>query len=353
MDKMTHTKFNLNNFLLAISSGIDCAVERNQNNISYSSQRVAFITMKIASFNDFTKRNLSDILSFTILSKHYTNMKSLESFPFDNLDIFRDELMKQIIFLAETVEENIDIKENFIINKLVIIEKIEALNIDEVIKENFFYLGESESFWLDLVSLRLPFFILDFLEDTTLEISYDELLLIVKEMSKIVYSYTQREFNTNLIDNLLKMAKIYNFDNKDSSRLLLCGYLYNIGLLKIPQEIIVKKGKLEQLEYDKMKSAPYYTKEILSMIYGFDDIAKLASSYCEKLDGSGYPYHLAGNELALKDRLLITLCLYQALGEERNYRRIFSKNEIFKILEDEASFGRIDSSVVNDLKAIL
>jgi HD-GYP domain-containing protein (c-di-GMP phosphodiesterase class II) len=353
MDKMTHTKFNLNNFLLAISGSIDNVTEKNKNSIPYSSQIASFIALKIASFNDFTKENLSDILSYIILSKHNIEGDKLDKFPFIDIEIVKNELFQQILSLSQRVEMNIDIKNGFVVNKAFIIKNIEELEIDEVIKENFFYLAEMESFWLDLVSERLPFFILDILEDTTIEISFDGLLLIAKEISKIVYHYTNRIFRDELVTVLEKMCKVYNFDNKDTSRVLLSGYLCDIGLLKLPQDVFLKKERLNDLEYDIVKSAPYFTKQILSMIFGFDDIAKLASNYCERVDGSGYPYQVAGNELSLKDRLLAISYLYQALYEDRSYRKNYTKDEIFKILEEDAILGKLDVSIVQDLKAIV
>jgi len=356
MDKLTHTKFNLNNFLLAISNGIDCAIKKNKNGIPYSSQRVAFVALKIASLNGFTKIHLSDILSFVILSKQATIVNKETIFPFFDTEILKSKIVEQIIMLSEMVESSIEIKDNFISNKFEMLNTIEELELDEVgemIKENFLYLGEMESFWFDLLSPRLPFFILDMLEDTTIEIGYDQLLLIGKEISKIIYNYSHRIFNTRLVENLSSICKLYNFDNKDTSRVLLSGYLYNIGLLRIPQNILLKREKLTPIEYEIVKSAPYYTQEILSMVFGFDDITKLASKYAEKLDGSGYPYHLNGNELTLKDRVFSLLSLYQALSEERVYRDSFDKNEIVTILEEDGKLGRLDSSVIKDIKAIL
>lgn len=353
MDKMTHTKFNLNNFLLAISDGVDNVIERNKSGTPYSSQRVSFIALKIASFNDFTKENLSDMLSFIVLSKHNIEGDKLEQFPFIDFEIVKNELFQQIITLSQRVEMSIAIENGFVVNKAFIIKNIEELEIDEVIKENFFYLAEMESFWLDLVSERIPFFILDMLEDTTIEIPYERLLLIGEVVSEIIYRYTHRVFTNNLRDILLKMCKVYNFDNKDTSRVLLSGYLCNVGLLKIPQNIFLKKEILNDLEYDIIKSAPYFTKQILTMIFGFDDIAKLASNYCEKIDGSGYPYQIGGNELSLKDRLLSIIYLYQVLSEERSYRISYTKDEIFKILEEDVTLAKLDASIVQDLKLIV
>ncbi len=353
MDKMTHTKFNFNNFLLAVSDGIDNIVDKNTSDIDYSSKRVGYIALKIASFNDFSKENLSDILSYIILSKQTIDDDTFKSFPFIDFEIFDNELVQQIISLSQKVEMSMDIENGFVVNKAFIIKNIEESEVDEVIKENFLYLAEMESFWLDLVSDRLPFFILDMLDDTTIEISFDRLLLIAKEISKIVYGYTNRIFKDELVVILEKMCKVYNFDNKDTSRVLLSGYLCDIGLLKIPQNIFLKKDTLTELEYDIVKSAPYFTKQILSTIFGFDDIAKLASNYCERIDGSGYPYQIAGNELSLKDRLLAVCYLYQTLQEERNCRESYEKEEIFKIIYEEVLAGRVDSSIVKDLRAIV
>jgi HD-GYP domain-containing protein (c-di-GMP phosphodiesterase class II) len=353
MDKMTHAKFNFNNFLLAISSGIDNAIEKNKNNIQYSSLRVVYIALKIASFNDFSKQDLSDIMSFIILSKHDIDTETLKQFPFINFAIFENNTLQNILHLCDAVENNIEINNNFVVNKSEIISLIEALVCDEVIQENFLYLAENESFWLDVASLqRLPFFILDMLEDTTLEIEYEKLLLIGKTIEQIVYKYANRTSKYSISKLLTAMATLYNFDNKDSSRFILSGYLHLIGLLKIPKGTIIKKDLLTPLEYDTIKSVPYYSKEILSMIFGFDDITKLVATYYEKLDGSGYPYHVEGNELSLKERVCGILCIYQAMSEERPYREALSQNEIFKILEEEGKGGRLDISVIKDLKTI-
>ncbi len=354
MDKMTHAKFNFNNFLLAISSGIDNAIEKNKHNIPYSSLRVAYIALKIASFNDFSKQDLSDITSYIILSKHHLDTRILKQFPFINFAIFENDTLHNILHLCDAVENHLEMKNNFVVNKSEIISLAESLLLDEVIQENFLYLAENESFWLDLASLqRLPFFILDMLEDTTLELEYDKLLLIGKTIEQIIYKYANRTSKHSINELLSVMAKLYNFDNKDTSRFILSGYLHRIGLLKIPKEIITKRDSLTPLEYDTIKSVPYYSKEILSMIFGFDDIAKLVATYYEKLDGSGYPYHIEGNELSLKERVCAVLCIYQAMSEMRPYRETLSQNEIFKILEEDGKGRRLDISVIKDLKTII
>ncbi|MBI3873651.1 MAG: hypothetical protein HY307_01325 [Arcobacter sp.] len=211
---------------------------------------------------------------------------------------------------------------------------MENLELDEDIKENFFFLSEKESFWFDLTNTyRLPFFILDMLCDTTLEISYESLIGIAKNISTIVYEYCDFVDGDFIEDALNKMCKLYNFDEKDTSRMILSGYLSNIGLLKIPQHIVQKPQQLTSLEYEIIKSAPYHTKQILLAVFGFDDIVKLASSIYERIDGSGYPYKLDGSELGLKNRVLSVVFIAKALGENRKYRKAFLVNDILNELE--------------------
>ncbi len=348
MDKMTHVKFNLDNFLLSLSGALDNCIEKNRFDTPYHSLRIVFIALKIGEFNQLKKEDLSDLLSYIILMRHFSQEEIFSNFPLNDLAFFENQLVKDIVTLSGEVEKNIELSNQVVVNKPYISKCIENLNIDEIVKENFFYLADMESFWLDLRSSRLPFFILDLLEDNTIEISYKDLLKIAKMISQIVYRYSHRKYNERIIENLSAMTKVYLFDSKDSARMLLCGYLYNVGILKIPQGLFQKKGELDEVEYEIIKSIPYFTKEILSMVYGFDDLAKLTATAQERIDGSGYPYHIEGNELALKDRLLAIAILDQALSEERSYRDCFDEKERCVILLEAAKEGRLDISIVQD-----
>lgn len=349
MDKMTHTKFNLNNFLLALSEPLDSCIEKNRYQTPFSSKRVAFIALKIASFNDFSKANLSDLLSFSILFNHNLEKSSLELFPFNDVTILENKTFKDILHLSYTIESMIKLEDERIVNKKEIIDTTENMEFDEIIKENFLYLADNYSFWFDLSDgYRLPFFILDLLDDETVEISYERLISICKIIYDISYRYANRSYDVDISFYLKTMCQLYNFDLKDTSRMILSGYLYTIGLCQIPQYIFQKKDSLSDEEYEIIVSIPYQTKKILSFIYGFDDIAKLASSYAEKIDGSGYPYRLEGSELTLKNRVLAIVSLYQALREERAYRKSLSKDESLKELILLGDKGNLDQSIIKD-----
>jgi len=186
------------------------------------------------------------------------------------------------------------------------------------------------------------------LDDHTIEISYKKLHTVGRFIAKTIYRYIQKEYDEKFIQNLRNMCAIFNFDAKDTSRVILCGYFYNIGVLKIPVEIVLKQDTLNEVEDDIVKSIPYFSREVLSMIYGFDDIAKLASNYQERIDGSGYPSHLSGSDLSLKDRIFQIVILYQTKREEK-----IENNEIFRLLENEADKGRIDKTILKTFQTMI
>lgn len=345
MNKMTHTKFNLNNFLLSISQAIDNTVEANKFGIPYSSKRAVYIVLNIAIFNNFSEKALAEMASFLMLQKQNIN---LDSFPFIDKLIFEDKVFLEIIALSDKVENNLNVQNGHVVNRGEIEQEIELLDVNDTIKENFFFLSQKDAFWFDLLNeSRLPFFILDMICDTTLEISYQDLIGISKIFFEISIKYANMPEGNFLFEELSRMCKFYNFDEKDTSRMLLSYYFSNIGFLKIPQNILLNKEKLTNHEEIIIKSAPYHTKQILSMIFGFDDISRLASSVYEKLDGSGYPYGLEGSDLGLKNRILSVIVSAENLIKTKDRSYVC---EELKIMSD---VGVLDLSIVKDFILIL
>jgi HD-GYP domain-containing protein (c-di-GMP phosphodiesterase class II) len=338
---------------MALSTPLDRTIQLQQP--AYSSKRIAFIALKIASFNDIPAHTLSDMFSYIILSKHKETISNLSAIPFNDLSHLQNETVQNIMSLANVVENNIKIEDKFVINKEEVIELLEKdESIDEIIKENFFYLAQNISFWLDLLQEdRLGYHIFNMLEDFTIECSYEKLIPFTKLFYDIVYNYTNHTYAISIADNIAKACEHYSFDNKDKSRLIISGYLHNIGLLYIPNKIFTKKEHLTPLEYQMMQSVPYYTKYTIEQIFGFDDIANFASSTNESLDGSGYPYSLEGHELSLKHRIINILYIYQALGENRSYRKGLNKEDAFKVLDTLAQKQKIDESVLKDIKSFI
>jgi putative nucleotidyltransferase with HDIG domain len=130
------------------------------------------------------------------------------------------------------------------------------------------------------------------------------------------------------------------------------GLLHDIGKLSVPLEILNKPGKLTDEEFAAIKRHPGDGRRLLEELGGFPEaVRELVSDHHERLDGSGYPRGLAGDELSLETRILAVVDVYDALVSDRVYRAAWSPDRAFALLEDEAH--AYDQTVVAALKRVV
>ena len=101
-----------------------------------------------------------------------------------------------------------------------------------------------------------------------------------------------------------------------------------------------------------MKQHAYYTYDILSQIKNMDEIMIWASHHHEKLNGTGYPFGLKEENLSMEERLMACCDIYQALTEERAYKKGFSHEEAISIMRDMVIKGEIDNGIVASMDAV-
>jgi HD-GYP domain-containing protein (c-di-GMP phosphodiesterase class II) len=108
--------------------------------------------------------------------------------------------------------------------------------------------------------------------------------------------------------------------------------LHDIGKLGISNSILDKPGRLTSEEFLLVQAHPGLTRQILSRVGAFRDLARIAGEHHEKLDGTGYPNHLGGKDLNLESRIIAVADFYAALSEERPYRAGLDLGEIAAIM---------------------
>jgi HD-GYP domain-containing protein (c-di-GMP phosphodiesterase class II) len=113
-----------------------------------------------------------------------------------------------------------------------------------------------------------------------------------------------------------------------------------------------KPGKLSKGECEEIRKHPKITRVCLQDIKGFEEITKWASNHHEKLDGSGYPEGLIAKDLDFNSRLIACLDIYQALREERPYRKSLDHNKAIEILKSMAEVGQLDHIIVADINSV-
>jgi HD-GYP domain-containing protein (c-di-GMP phosphodiesterase class II) len=111
--------------------------------------------------------------------------------------------------------------------------------------------------------------------------------------------------------------------------------LHDLGKLRIPNSILHKQGKLTVEEFLIVKEHPALTRKILGRIPAFRDMALVAGSHHEKLDGTGYPNNLSASQLSLEARVIAVADVYAALSETRPYRESLPLDKVTAIMRKE------------------
>lgn len=121
--------------------------------------------------------------------------------------------------------------------------------------------------------------------------------------------------------------------------------IHDIGKIYVPSEILSKPGKLTEIEFGMIKTHPKVSFDILKMVEFPWPIAKIVLQHHERIDGSGYPLGLTGDDIMIEAKILSVADVVEAIAFHRPYR---SAVGITKALE-EISLKR---SVLYDAKAV-
>jgi putative nucleotidyltransferase with HDIG domain len=142
------------------------------------------------------------------------------------------------------------------------------------------------------------------------------------------------------------------FDAELLARTRRAGLLHDIGKVGISNRILEKNGPLDAEERTAVERHPAYTWEILSRVPAFAGFARQASTHHEKLDGSGYPWGLHGEELDLPSRVMVVADIYEALTADRPYRAGMSHEDALAILNRERG-QKLDAAAIDALAAAM
>ena len=120
---------------------------------------------------------------------------------------------------------------------------------------------------------------------------------------------------------------------RDLSR---AGLLHDIGKLGISNRILDKPGRLTDEEYATVKRHPGLTHGVLTRVAPFRGIADMAANHHEKLDGSGYHRGVTGENLPEPDRILAVADVFDALSQDRPYRKAMPMERVLDIMGEES-----------------
>jgi HD-GYP domain-containing protein (c-di-GMP phosphodiesterase class II) len=125
----------------------------------------------------------------------------------------------------------------------------------------------------------------------------------------------------------VRIAQKMELSPSDIKTLRDAARLHDIGKIGIPDEVLGKQGPLNDQEWHLMKKHPEIGESILKPIRSLVHLCDIIRHHHEKLDGTGYPDRLQGNEISLLVRITTVADIYDALTTDRSYRKRMSSED--------------------------
>lgn len=137
--------------------------------------------------------------------------------------------------------------------------------------------------------------------------------------------------------------------NLNTDNLNYAASYHDIGKIKIDQKIVHKDTALTDDEFEVMKLHPIHSYEIIKPILG-EDIAYIAKCHHEKLDGSGYPQGLKGNDIPIESQIISVADIFDALTTKRTYREAYSVDKAINLMANDVNNHKLNKDAYEALK---
>lgn len=130
------------------------------------------------------------------------------------------------------------------------------------------------------------------------------------------------------------IAKDLGLDDDRRRWLRRAALLHDIGKLGVSNQILDKPDRLDAAEWADIRQHPVMGETILKRISAFSEMAEIAATHHEKLDGTGYPRGLTAADLSLEARIVTTADVFDALTAERPYRAAMPVDTALSIMRE-------------------
>jgi HD-GYP domain-containing protein (c-di-GMP phosphodiesterase class II) len=165
------------------------------------------------------------------------------------------------------------------------------------------------------------------------------------ESVKAKDEYThQHNIGVGVLSTLI--GRWLNLEDVEIGLLSLAATLHDVGKVRIPEEILLKPGKLTNEEYGEMKRHTLYGYELLKGTVGLSPrIPIVALQHHERADGRGYPLKLKEPQLDSMSRIVAVADVFHAMSSKRPYHEALPFSEVVNQMR-KGSFGELDPFIV-------
>ena len=147
------------------------------------------------------------------------------------------------------------------------------------------------------------------------------------------------------------IATRMGLDNERIKGLRLGAIIHDIGKIYVPAEILNRPGKLTEHEFGMIKSHPQVGYDIMQDVQFPWPVKEMIYQHHERVDGSGYPQGLKGDEIVLEAKIITVADMVEAITSHRPYRPAMGIDKALAITREQIGTG-LDENIVNHCVAL-
>ena len=138
-------------------------------------------------------------------------------------------------------------------------------------------------------------------------------------------SYTRGHLD-RVSDYAVSIGKQIGFNAEQIEEIGYAAILHDLGKINVPIEILNKKGRLSDDEFEVIKKHSQDGAVFVKDTY-YEHLATIINQHHEKIDGTGYPQGLCGDEISLEAKIISVADAYDAMTSDSPYRKGMAKEE--------------------------
>ena len=131
------------------------------------------------------------------------------------------------------------------------------------------------------------------------------------------------------------------------------GIVHDVGKIAVPDAILLKPGSLAADEWKLIREHPVVGERICAPLKSFRFVLPIIRHHHEKLDGSGYPDGLRGEDIPVTARVLQIVDVYDALTTDRPYKKAFSITDALQTMKEEVAKGWWDPHIFDQFERLV
>lgn len=119
-------------------------------------------------------------------------------------------------------------------------------------------------------------------------------------------------------------------------------YLHDLGKVRVPKEVLNKKGRLTDAEFDTIRMHPIWGVELLDRVEFPWDIQPIIRWHHERHSGGGYPDQLSGDDIPTGAQVICIVDVFDALTTQRSYRAAMTRDAAIDVIQRDRHWWRYD-----------